>query len=64
MFEIVSVNTDRKQGDFMRDNPEMLIKRFDRKKDHKLSTEELTLAGPKARGERKPPMNPEMRPSK
>ena len=51
MFEIVSVNTDRKQGEFMRENPEMFVRRFDRNRDHMVSKDELT-AGPTKMGGR------------
>ena len=50
-YEIVSVNTENKQGDFMRENPEMFIRAFDRDNDLKLSKKELE-AGPKRIGRR------------
>ena len=50
-YEIVSVNTETKQGDFMRENPEMFIRAFDRDNDQKLSMKELE-AGPKRIGRR------------
>ena len=50
-YEIVSVNTESKQGDFMRENPEMFIRAFDRDNDLKLSKKELE-AGPKRLGRR------------
>ena len=50
-YEIVSVNTENKQGDFMRENPEMFIRAFDRDNDQKLSKKELE-AGPKRLGRR------------
>jgi Protein of unknown function (DUF1549)/Protein of unknown function (DUF1553) len=40
-FEIVSVNTDRGRGDFMRENPERFISMLDRNGDKKLSKEEM-----------------------
>ncbi|MEI8018870.1 MAG: DUF1549 domain-containing protein [Schlesneria sp.] len=50
-YEIVSVNTETKQGDFMREQPEMFIRAFDRDNDLKLSKKELE-AGPKRTGRR------------
>lgn len=51
-FEIVSVNTDRRPQDAMRENPERFIARFDRNRDHKLSKEEMS-AGPVMLGRQK-----------
>jgi hypothetical protein len=45
-FEIVSVNTEDRRGDFMREHPDLFVRQFDRNNDHKLSLEELR-AGPK-----------------
>ncbi len=50
-YEIVSVNTESRQGDFMRENPEMFVQMFDRDNDLKLSKKELE-AGPKRIGRR------------
>ena len=40
-FEVVSVNSDRRRGDAMRENPEIFVARFDRNKDGKLTKDEL-----------------------
>lgn len=48
-FEIVSVNTDRRPGEFMHEHPDLFVRSMDRNQDQKLSKEELQ-AGPKFRG--------------
>lgn len=45
-FEIASVNTDNRRGDFMHEHPDLFVASFDRNRDKKLSKEELA-AGPK-----------------
>jgi len=40
-FEIVSVNTDRGRGDFMRENPEQFLRFRDRNNDGKLTKQEM-----------------------
>lgn len=60
-FSIASVNTDRRNGDFMRENPERFIARFDRNRDRKLSKEELA-AGSQMMGRMKAQMQPDMKP--
>lgn len=40
-FEVVSVNTDRNRGDFMRTDPERFVRTLDRNRDQKLSREEM-----------------------
>ena len=40
-FEIVSVNSDRGRGDFMRENPEQFVRMLDRNGDGKLTKEEM-----------------------
>ena len=59
-FEIASVNSDRRNGDFMRENPERFIARFDRNRDRMVSKEELT-AGSVMMGRMKAQMKPEMK---
>lgn len=71
-FEIVSVNSDRGRDDFMRENPERFIARFDRNRDHKLSKDEMTAGpamfgrppGARPPGPRPAEMNPEMKDNK
>ena len=46
VYEIVSVNVDSKRPDFMRENPEIFVRQFDRNNDHQLSMDELK-SGPK-----------------
>ena len=46
VFEIVSVNTETRRGDFMREHPDLFIRQFDRNNDHKLSMDEIKN-GPK-----------------
>ena len=46
VFEIVSVNVDSKRPDFMRENPEIFVRQFDRNNDQRLSMDELK-SGPK-----------------
>ena len=48
VFEIVSVNTDRRPGEFMHEHPDLFVRSFDRNQDHKLSKDEMN-AGPKVR---------------
>ncbi len=45
-FEIVSVNTENKRGEFMHEHPDLFVRLFDRNRDHKLSKDELS-SGPK-----------------
>lgn len=45
-FEIVSVNTEERRGDFMREHPDLFVQQFDRNNDHMLSLKELK-SGPK-----------------
>lgn len=59
-FEIVSVNNDRRPNDFMRENPERFIARFDRNRDNKLSKEEFS-AGPAMMDRARPRMKAEMK---
>jgi len=40
-FEVVSVNTDRGRGDFMRSDPERFVRMLDRNRDGKLSRDEM-----------------------
>ncbi len=58
-FEIVSVNTDRVQGEFLRENPERFIARLDKNKDQKLSKDEM-MAVTKMKGKKKAAMTEEM----
>lgn len=62
-FEIVSVNTAPRNGEFMKENPERFIARFDRNRDHMLSKAEME-AGPAMMGRPKAGMNPEMKNNK
>lgn len=40
-FEVVSMNSDRGRGEFMRENPERFVTLFDRNNDGKLTKEEM-----------------------
>ena len=50
-FEIVSVNTENKRGDFMREHPDLFVRQFDRNNDNMLTKQELEK-GPKRIGKK------------
>ena len=50
-FEIVSVNTENKRGDFMREHPDLFVRQFDRNNDNKLTKQEIEK-GPKRVGKK------------
>lgn len=51
-FEVISVNTERRRGEFMHEHPDLFIRSFDRNRDNKLTKEELA-SGPKRPGGKK-----------
>ena len=68
VFEIVSVNTENKRGEFMHEHPELFVRQFDRNRDHKLSREELNSGpksgGPRTKGKSATEMEPSMKATK
>ncbi len=45
-FEVISVNTERRRGEFMHEHPDLFVRSFDRNRDDKVTKEELA-SGPK-----------------
>ena len=51
-YEVISVNTDRRRGEIMHEQPDLFVRSFDRNRDHKLTKEELASGPKRLRGKK------------